>query len=80
MIPIYTKLLKKKWFCFSTFDGYDYCYTGKTKEIVQNKMKKRLKKNDLDGQGLFMEEQVITEPQETKRPPIGYAKSRIDNL
>ncbi len=63
MIPITTKLLRKRWFCFATFDGYDYSYTGKTMEEAQNKMKARLKKNDLEGHGLFMNVHEIPQPQ-----------------
>lgn len=77
MIPIHTKLLRKKWFCFSTFDGYDYSYTGSTKEEAQDKMKNRLSKSDLLEHALWMEEEIIQpEPQAPKsnwRPP------KIDN-
>lgn len=79
MIPIYTKKIRKKWFCFGTFDGTDYSYTGKTMEQAQGKMKKRLKKSDLEGHGLFMREEIIEDP----NPPMKASRypipGRIDN-
>lgn len=79
MIPIHTKKLNKKWFCFATFDGYDYSYVGNTKEQAQDKMKKRLKKNSLDGHALFMEDEIIQPPPKENKPPVTYQRDRIDS-
>lgn len=77
MIQIHTKLVKKKWFCFGTFDGTDYSYTGKTKDEAQNKMKKRIDKSGLSGHVLWTREEVI-QPQPLK-PKDSWIPPKIDN-
>jgi hypothetical protein len=79
MIPIHTKKIRKKWFCFSTFDGYDYSYTGKTKEGVQDKMKKRLKKSNLEGHALFLSDEIISGPSPENKPQTTWRPPKIDN-
>lgn len=79
MFHVHTKKIKKKWFCFSTFDGYDYSYTGSTKDEVQEKMRKRLIKSDLLAQAIFLpEKEIQPPPQENKQTALHY-NLRIDN-
>lgn len=77
MIPIYTKLVLKKWFCFGTFDGTDYSYTGRTKMQAQEKMKKRLEKSELTEHANWMKEESIQPPMEMKTD--NWVPPKIDN-
>jgi hypothetical protein len=43
MIEIFTKQIKKTWYCGGTLDGYDVAFDGKTPEEAQLKMKEYLK-------------------------------------
>lgn len=79
MIHVHTKKIKKKWFCFSTFDGYDYSYTGSTKEQVQEKMRKRLIKSDLLEHAKFLPEEEIQPPPQEKVTSDFHRNLRIDN-
>lgn len=79
MIHIHTKKIKKRWFCFSTFDGYDYSYEGKTKDEAQQKIRNRLIKSDLLEHAKFLPEEEIHVPAQEMKPKISWSKSRIDN-
>ena len=67
-----------KWSCFATFDGYDHAFVSDSKEDSQTKMKEQLKKSNMEGHGLFMEE-VIHPPEESK-PAKKWHRPRLDNL
>lgn len=80
MIQIETKNVRGKWFCFATFDGYDYSFEGNTSEEAQQQMKVQLKKNDLEGHGLFMNHYAIEQPMVDKASYVGKQSIKIDNL
>ena len=77
MIPIHTVQIRKKWFCFSTFDGYDYSYTGSTKEKAQDKMKKRLTKSSLLDHANWLKDETVKQPEPQKKSE--FSPPKIDN-
>lgn len=57
-----------KWSCFSTFDGYDHAFVTNSKEESQQQMRDQLKKNDLEGHGLFLREITHAMYEHTTKP------------
>lgn len=78
MIQVHTKLVRKKWFCFATFDGQDYSYTSSEKEKAVDKMKERLRKSGLLEHALWMKEEVI-QPAPMQKQSEPWMPPKIDN-
>ena len=84
-MTIGTKLLRGKFYCYATVDGYDYSFDGNTVDEAQSQMRELLDKKYLQGKisGNIEWEviQIIEEPEaKISDPPyVGYASMRIDH-
>lgn len=84
-MTIKTKLLKSKFYCYATIDGYDHSFYGDTLDEAQSQMRVLIDKKKIQGKifGKVEWEPIksIKEPKlpVPKPPYIRYSSSRIDN-
>lgn len=82
-MKVSTKNIGKLWYSYTTFKGTDISESGETIEESQGKIRCKLEAIGVDFEDIvWAKPQVNFEYQEPKQKyaPIGYAKSRIDNL
>lgn len=81
MIQIQTRENRNgRWYCFATFNGYDYSYIGRDKSDAQHWMKQRISKPDCKGLKFEWLPPVTYKhtKKELSHPHIGYKPFRID--
>lgn len=84
-MTVITKLLRGKWYCSGTIDGYDHCFDGNTVDEAQSQMRALIDLKFLQGRISGNVEweaiKIIEESKQTvpEPPYVGYASMRIDH-
>lgn len=67
-----------KWWCNCTYNGLDYSVEGKNVRDARKMIlaRIRLSRNDV----VFEKKKMYPTATNLGKPPVGYAKNRIDNL
>ena len=81
MIQIHSKKMPNgKWSCYATFDGYDHAFVTDSKEESQRQMRELLKKRNLEGHGLFMEEVIHPPRENASKKDTRWRRPFLDHL